>query len=98
MTSATRDSSLSCFGDSVHHAERLIVQRAGDLGQTHSAAGLIKSDKVSEGAADIDADQITVIAFLTAVHACYLQNIFPGAFPDAFSGAPPYPGAISHWP
>ena len=56
------------LGDGVHHPEGLIVQRAGDLGESHRTTRLVEPDKVGEGAADIDADQVAIVPLLAARH------------------------------
>ena len=56
------------LGDGIHHPESLIVQRAGDLCESHRAARLIEPDKVGEGAADINADQVAIVPLLAAGH------------------------------
>ena len=57
------------LGDGVHHAECLVVQRAGDLGKAHRAARLVEPDQVGEGAAYINTDQITVKPVVLATHS-----------------------------
>ena len=55
--------------DGVHYTKGLVVQRAGNLGKAHCTAGLVEPDQVGEGAAHIDADQITVKSVVLATHS-----------------------------